>query len=702
MEMIANKRSVPSDSPDDYATTNDLANKPDYYGIKKEWVITDILPIIETPTYGNLIAPTLVTKMKIASAKDPKLVEAKEIAYKDGFYQGTMVTGEFSGRPVQEAKGLIQKQLVDSGDAFHYAEPDGLVISRSQDVCVAAHLDQWYLNYGTAESGGDGEWCEQVLKHVRGGLNTFSTETKRQFESTLGWLSQWACARSFGLGTKLPWDPKFLVESLSDSTIYQAYYTVAHYLHSDLYGQEKGIGGIAASQMTEPVWNYILARTDKVPEDGSDIPLATLQAMRREFEYWYPLDLRVSGKDLIQNHLTFFLYNHVAIWPEEYWPRAIRANGHLLLNGDKMSKSTGNFLTLHESIERYGADAVRIALADAGDGIDDANFEESVANKTVLRLYELKKWLQEMLSGAGEGPALRTDAMGYWDNLFEHHLNQLVAETKSQYDRYLFKGALKAGFYDFIAARDIYRDAVKAVGLSMHEKLVRRYAELQAILLAPFAPHWSESVWLEVLGHKGSIRDATWPDVAPADAGWLATLDYIRGTMSNVTAAEGQQHKKLAKGKTTVAFDPKKPFKVTVFLSTKLPDWQETCLNLLTRALDELGLVDMKNIGKQLDKKDTKRAMPFIKGLKDRLDAGEDRGAVLNARLPFDEKRALAEMIPALTHTLQPRCSSVRVIEVQGTSGVDIVSGEAWEGELSGTALAAVPGKPTFQFDNVE
>ncbi|KAI0594946.1 hypothetical protein F4775DRAFT_572023 [Biscogniauxia sp. FL1348] len=694
---------VPSDSPDDYATTVDLANKPDYYGIKKEWAALDIKPIIQTPTYGNLIAPTLVTKMKIVSPKDPRLAEAKEIAYKDGFHQGTMLYGEFSGCPVQEAKGLIQKQLVDSGNAFHYAEPDGLVISRSNDVCVAAHLDQWYLNYGTTESGGDGDWCDQVLQHVRGELNTFSSEAKHQFESTLGWLSQWACARSFGLGTKLPWDPKFLVESLSDSTIYQAYYTVAHYLHNDLYGQEPGLGGISAHQMTDAVWNYILARSDQIPEDGSDIPPVTLQAMRREFEYWYPLDLRVSGKDLIQNHLTFFLYNHIAIWPAEYWPRGIRANGHLLLNGDKMSKSTGNFLTLHESIERYGADAVRVALADAGDGIDDANFEESVANKTILRLYELKKWLQEMLSEVEEGPALRTgdDTMCFWDNLFEHHLNHLVAETKSHYDRYLFKSALKSGFYDLIAARDFYRDATKAAGVSMHQKLVRRYAELQAVLLAPIAPHWAEYIWLEVLGQKYSIQTARWPVVAPADAAWLATLDYIRSTMSNVTAAKGQQHKKLAKGKTKVAFDPKRPFKVTIFLNSKLPDWQEMCLNLVSRALDNLGLVEMNSIGKQLDKKDTKRAMPFIKALKDRLDAGETRSAVLDARLPFDEKRALAEIIPALTHTLQPCCSNVQVVEVQPASGIDIVSGELWTGELSTIAMAAVPGKPTFQFDNI-
>jgi leucyl-tRNA synthetase len=38
-----------------------------------------------------------------------------------------------------------------------------------------------------------------------------------------------------------------------------------------------------------------------------------------------------------------------------------------MLNGEKMSKSTGTFLTLNEAISKFGADSVRIMLADAGD-----------------------------------------------------------------------------------------------------------------------------------------------------------------------------------------------------------------------------------------------------------------------------------------------------------------------------------------------
>ena len=54
-------------------------------------------------------------------------------------------------------------------------------------------------------------------------------------------------------------------------------------------------------------------------------------------------NLQVSGKDLIQNHLSFSLYTHTAIWDEQpqHWPRAFRCNGHIKVNGEKMSKSLG-------------------------------------------------------------------------------------------------------------------------------------------------------------------------------------------------------------------------------------------------------------------------------------------------------------------------------------------------------------------------
>ena len=146
----------------------DLRKKAEFYKIDPKWASFDPVPVIRTPTYGDMIAAELVKKLKIQSQKDTKqLAEAKEIAYKEGFYNGTMLVGEFKGLPVQEAKGLVREKLIASGQAFAYAEPEGLIISRSSDECVIALMDQWYLDYGEASWKAQAEkWVFAILSRL--------------------------------------------------------------------------------------------------------------------------------------------------------------------------------------------------------------------------------------------------------------------------------------------------------------------------------------------------------------------------------------------------------------------------------------------------------------------------------------------------------------------------------------------------------
>ncbi len=692
--------SVPSDSPDDYATVQDLAKKADYYGIKKEWAEKEIIPIIKTPSYGDLTAPFLCKKLKIASPKDTKqLEEAKELAYKEGFYQGIMVHGDFTGEKVEDAKPKVRAQLFESGLGFAYSEPEKRVVSRSGDICCVALMDQWYLDYG------EESWKQQALKHVDNadgkGLETYSQETKNGFEGVLNWLNQWACARSFGLGSRLPWDPQFLVESLSDSTIYMAYYTVAHLLHGDIFGKTPGLlGDLKPEQMTDEVWDYIFARR-QVGDDvlASKISQDKLDTMRREFEYWYPLDLRVSGKDLIPNHLTFFLYIHIALFPPNYWPKGVRANGHLMLNGEKMSKSTGNFMTLEEMVKKYGADASRIALADAGDGVADANFEEDVADNNVLRLYTLREWTEEQVK---EQDSLRTGELNdFLDRLFDNEMNAVAREAKQHYDDTNYKLALKSALYDFTAARDFYREACTAAGIKMHKDLIFKYIEYQALLLAVIAPHWSEYIWLEVLGKPNSIQFAIFPDVAAPDAGLSAMRDYVRNTSSNITSAEAAQQKRKAKGK-DINFDPKLPKKLTIFAAMSFPSWQEKYIDLVRDNFDAATrTVNDKAMTPQIAKMgEMKKAMPFVQGLKKRLVTGENPSTVFDRKLAFDEVDTLTKMVAGLKKAAGLKVVDIVEVAEGGASGV-LVGGGPVE-SLPQPAVTAVPGVPTFHFENVE
>lgn len=575
--------SVPSDSPDDYATVVELAKKADFYGIEKEWASLEPIPIITTPNYGDLTAVALVKEFKIQSPKDKDaLAKAKEIAYKDAFYQGTMVIGKYKGEKVEIAKNKVKDDLIASGDAFVYNEPEGLVMSRSGDECVVSLEDQWYMDYG------EESWKNQTLS-LLSNINTYSSESRHAFEKVLDWLKNWACARSYGLGTRLPWDKQYLVESLSDSTVYMAYYTIAHYLHGDIFGKTPGIANVTVEQMTDEVFDYIFCRSE-FPTNSS-IPVEKLKAMRREFEYFYPLDVRVSGKDLINNHLTFFLYCHVALFPQQFWPRGVRTNGHLLLNNEKMSKSVGNFLTLKEIVKKFGADCARIALADAGDTFEDANFDEANANAMILRLYTMREWCESQIANIDK---LRTGSKdSFLDRAFENEMNVVIEATKANYSLTNYKAALKTGLYDFQAARDFYREAASHEG-GMHRDLVLRYIEAQALLLTPIAPHFAEFIWLEVLKKEKSVQWALFPEISgEIDNGLTAALEYVRSVSRSIRETEGSNIKKQKKGK-PATFDLKKPTKLTIYVALSYPTWQEQYLDLVRDAFDSVSIFENK------------------------------------------------------------------------------------------------------------
>ncbi len=96
-----------------------------------------------------------------------------------------------------------------------------------------------------------------------------------------------------------------------------------------------------------------------------------------------------------------------------------------------------------------------------------------------------------------------------------------------------------------------------------------------------------------------------------------------------------------------------------------------------------------------------KKAMPFVQNLKKRLRDGEPAEAVLARKLAFDEKAVLQNMIPGLKRTAG--LVAVDIIEVQegSSKGTNLSDGQQVD-IGSPVAESAVPGQPTFFFENVE
>ncbi|KAI2539530.1 leucyl-tRNA synthetase 1 [Homo sapiens] len=641
--------SVPSDSPDDIAALRDLKKKQALrakYGIRDDMVLPfEPVPVIEIPGFGNLSAVTICDELKIQSQNDrEKLAEAKEKIYLKGFYEGIMLVDGFKGQKVQDVKKTIQKKMIDAGDALIYMEPEKQVMSRSSDECVVALCDQWYLDYG------EENWKKQTSQCLKN-LETFCEETRRNFEATLGWLQEHACSRTYGLGTHLPWDEQWLIESLSDSTIYMAFYTVAHLLQGgNLHGQAESPLGIRPQQMTKEVWDYVFFKEAPFPK--TQIAKEKLDQLKQEFEFWYPVDLRVSGKDLVPNHLSYYLYNHVAMWPEQSdkWPTAVRANGHLLLNSEKMSKSTGNFLTLTQAIDKFSADGMRLALADAGDTVEDANFVEAMADAGILRLYTWVEWVKEMVAN---WDSLRSGpASTFNDRVFASELNAGIIKTDQNYEKMMFKEALKTGFFEFQAAKDKYRElAVEG----MHRELVFRFIEVQTLLLAPFCPHLCEHIWT-LLGKPDSIMNASWPVAGPVNEVLIHSSQYLMEVTHDLRLRL-KNYMMPAKGKTDKQ-PLQKPSHCTIYVAKNYPPWQHTTLSVLRKHFEANNgkLPDNKVIASELGsmpelKKYMKKVMPFVAMIKENLEKMGPR--ILDLQLEFDEKAVLMENIVYLTNSLE-------------------------------------------------
>lgn len=206
------------------------------------------------------------------------------------------------------------------------------------------------------------------------------------------------------------------------------------------------------------------------------------------------------------------------------------------------------------------------------------------------------------------------------------------------------------------------------------------------------------------LKQPSSVQLATWPSVPPPQAHLTAAREYVRSTTSNITSAEGTQLKKKEKGK-AIVFDPKRPKRLTIFAATSYPAWQEKYIDLVRDSFDSVTLtIDDKALGPRIAKMgEMKKAMPFVQGLKKRLQGGEKGEVVFERKLAFDELQVLGQMRAGLRKTTG--CIEVEIVAVEegGIRGKVVSGGDAdpVRESLPVAAQGAVPGAPTFHFENV-
>ena len=496
--------SEPADAPADYIALQDLKNNSELIAkYNLEGIIENVnpIPVCTLKGYGEIPAADIIERLGITDQNDEKLHEATNELYKAQHSKGKIIDSipDFGGMKVRFAREELKEKLIaDNMATIMYDFAERPVVCRCGNNCVVKIMDdQWFMKYGNEE------WTEKTLE-VLDGETVIPKEIKNNFEYYLNWLDDWACSRKVGLGTRLPWDNQWLIEPLTDSTIYMSYYTIAKYLRD-----------MNPDDLNLAFFDKVLLNKDS---GEITVPAEKVKEIQDEFNYWYPLDWRLSAKDLVGNHLSFLMFHHSAIYPKDKWPRGTVVFGMGLLEGNKMSSSKGNVILLKDAIKDYTADVVRLFLMASAEPWQDFDWRE----KEVLGTKRRLEWFREFaarveeikgspldLSNIEEVELTRTIDLWMISQLNQHIKNATEAlevfQTRQalQDSLFLLKKDVDHYLYRVKHIIDAQDPAVIYVLSTVLEAWIR--------LLAPFTPHTSEELW-STYGGDGFVSEAKWPE----------------------------------------------------------------------------------------------------------------------------------------------------------------------------------------------
>jgi leucyl-tRNA synthetase len=518
--------SVPAHAPYDWLALRDLQQKPEVlaqFGMDSE-IVKQIKPIsiIKVEGFGDFPAVEIVEKMGIKDQNDPKADEATKALYKKEFHGGVLKEscGPYAGKSVREVKVILIKDFKEMGVADSMYDLSEPVVCRCMTQCLVKILsDQWFLNYS------DPEWKQQAHAAVAQ-MTIYPESAKPWFNTVIDWLREWACARTTGFGTPLPWGKGWIIETLSDSTVYMAFYTINKHIKQN---------GIKPESLTPEVFDYIFygkgSKAELCKTVGISVDL--LDAMRSEFLYWYPFDLRNSAKELVPNHLSFCIFHHAALFPPEHWPKAIGVNGMLMVEGKQMHKSKGNFITMKGAVEKYGADATRCGLLLGAEAMDDPDWRAENISDLQTKFESLMGFASAIIASA------KKDEDTMLERWLESKLQSRIKEVTESLDELKTRTALQVALFETWNDLKWY---IQRKG-NTQAKALGEAVKVWLKMLAPFAPFLCEELWSQT-DEEGFISTAKWPtfeagklDVAAEEQENLIT-DIMTDTSNIVKATK--------------------------------------------------------------------------------------------------------------------------------------------------------------------
>jgi leucyl-tRNA synthetase len=554
--------SVPGHAPFDYIALRDLWDDPsdlEKYGISAEDVRgIEIISMIDMKGYSEFPAKDAVESRAIKSQQeDEKLEDATQEIYKAEFYDGVMKDNcqQFSGRKIKDVKEDVVKWMrsINRIDVFYEPDEKPVRCKCGTNVLIGVFAGQWFLDYTSPG------WKDETRRALAS-MEIIPDTYRVLFENTFDWLTQRPCARRRGIGTRLPFDPDWIIESLSDSTIYMAFYTIAHHIHDNK---------LKPDQLTPDFFDYIFLGngTPSKVSKVTKIEPALLKTMQNEFRYWYPNDQRHTNPAHIPNHLSFALFHHVAIFPEKYWIQRISISEYLVMAGGKMSKSKGRVIPLVEVPKKYGADVFRVYAMAAAEPASLMEWHERDVSSMMGRTRQFNEILSTY---AKKTPKIFTkkDKPSMATRWIISRVNTMVENCTALIDSFRLRDYAINVTSEMIRTVNQYQ---KQPGVPKEERdaTMAYVCDIWVRLAAPLMPHMCEEIWSK-MGRDGYVSLAEWPksNKKLIDTEVETAYNVVGSTIRDI-----REIMKLMKGK--------KAKNVHIYVA---PDWMFKAMNSIREA----------------------------------------------------------------------------------------------------------------------
>ncbi len=490
--------SVPGDAPFDYIALKELqesASLCEKYKLDHDEIKSiKLIPIIKSKGYGDFPAVEICKKLNITSLKQHDLIAAatQEI-YKVGFHTGIMrkECGPYAGMKVIEAKEKMKADLISQSRASLFYETSREAQSRDGGEVIVAVLDgQWFLDFNA-------KGWKHDAKRSLSDIELWPEKYRKQFEDVFDWLDKRPCARKRGLGTKLPFDKEWVIESLSDSTVYMALYPIIHIIRKNNLKKE---------QLNEDFFNYVMNSVGDITSVSAStkIDKKVLEQMNHEWHYWYPFDQRHTFTAHLSNHLSFMIFAHTACFKEEFWPKRISFHGMIISEGEKMSKSKGNVITLLDINEKYGADAFRAFMCNSTSVESAFNWESDKVMVMKKHLASLHTLLEEMQKNKDK------DFSSIYKDYpsFVSKSEKAIKKAKAALEVMNLREYSNIILYEML---NNYRTVQKTLKHPDDIKSINSYISHRWIkMLSPLTPHLADELWS--IDQKSFASLELWPD----------------------------------------------------------------------------------------------------------------------------------------------------------------------------------------------